>query len=699
MEVKNYPSNKWLGLSIAPVVSVLALMIHSPAASAVNYTDVTAASGISFIQHNLPDSPSFPFEPDYMSGAAAAGDFDGDGWVDLYVTRLDAADLLYRNQGDGTFVDVAAAAGIVREVGSNGAAWGDIDNDGDLDLYVTTLLDSRFYLYLNDGAGNFSEQAVARGAALERPDFHVGYSVTFGDYDLDGYLDIHTTEWRASVGDGTLSNSKLLRNKGALQPGFFEDVTIIAGLDVHSIYAFASRFSDLDLDGFPDLLIAGDFGTSRLFWNNGDGTFTDGTVAAGVGTDENGMGSALADYDGDGLLDWFVTSIYDPADTCATEACNWGGSGNRLYRNNGDRTFSDTTDVAGVRDGAWGWGTTFLDHDNDGDQDLVMTNGVNFPNEATFALDDPFENDVMRVWDNDGAGSFTEWGAAVGLTDTGSGKGLLSFDYDRDGDLDLFIVNNGALPVLYRNDGGNANDWLRVVCAGSQPCLGAKIKVLSNTGAAQQTAELNAGSNFLGQNEMVAHFGLGASQPTPINSVSITWPQGQIQNMTGLDRNSTLSIVVPLALVGDETNNILYGMEGWDSLEGRGGSDLLTGLGGNDALLGGDGLDIIDGGEGDDALNGGDGDDILILNTLDASTGLDFYDGGIGLDTLLLALTAAELADAAVAAELDAFAAFLLVNSNETIDSNPEFTFSSLGLTVRNIEILQVTVPGSGPGC
>ncbi|WJW76302.1 FG-GAP-like repeat-containing protein [Thiohalobacter sp. IOR34] len=698
---------------------------HESAVSAVMFTDVTLAAGIDYQQHQLPDpSPSF-HQADYMSGAAAAGDYDNDGWVDLYVTRLDGPDLLYRNQGDGTFVDVAAAVGITRGNGSNGAAWADIDNDGDLDLYVTSLSDKRFYLYINDGKGGFTEEAAARGASIGGTDEHYGFSVTFGDYDGDGYLDIHTTEWRTDdLNPGAAaSNSRLLRNQGSSRPGYFDDVTLSAGVSVDAVpgtaagtFSLASRFADLDQDGFQDLLITGDFGTSRLFWNNGDGTFTDGTQAANVGTDENGMGSALADFDGDGRIDWFVASIYDPENTCATASCTWRGSGNRLFRNNGDRTFTDVTDSAGVRDGSWGWGASFIDYDNDGDQDLVLTNGMNFPNEATYTLDDPFENDVMRFWENDGAGVFTEKAALVGLTDTASGKGLLTFDYDKDGDLDIFVVNNGGRPVLYRNDGGNANDWLRIECAGHRTCIGVRVKVRVEPTSPEQVFEFNAGSNYLGQNEMVAHFGVGSGSRA-IDQVQVVWPGGALQTMTRIPRNSTLKIIFPVVLNGGAGTDVLFGKGGYDTLTGGAGNDALFGNAGNDLLAGGegddmlnagsgddqleggagndhlaagDGDDILNGGAGDDSLFGEAGDDILVLDGTDGNSGGDFYDGGIGVDTLRLTLTATQYADPVVQAELNAFVEFLAINSNSAVASNPEFTFFTLGLTVRNFELIEV---------
>jgi len=525
---------------------------------AVSFTDVTVAAGVSYTQWQ-PLVPEYDSRL-YMTGGAAAGDFDGDGWIDLFVTRLDNTDILYRNLGNGTFQDVSGLAGFNQPLQTNGATWGDVDNDGDLDLYVTTLLDTsgRYYLYINDGNGVFIEEAVARGADLFMWSPSNGFSSTFGDYDRDGYLDLFTVEYNSNPGE---ENSRLLRNLGTAKPGAFEDATLAAGLEVNASQVaaislgFAPTFADMDRDGHVDLLVVGDFGDSQLFWNNGDGTFTNGTLPAGVGTDDNGMGSAIGDYDGDGDLDWFVSSIYEAVSTCDTRKCTWGDTGNRLYRNNGDRTFGDVTDAAGVREGDWGWGATFLDYDNDGDLDLTHTNGMFF---LKFSIAEPFEHDQTRFWENRN-GVFIDVATQVGITDVGLGKGLLTFDYDNDGDLDLFIVNNAGQPILYRNDGGNANDWLRVKTVGTQSNadgIGAQITVVPDEAEPGDFLyhEVTAGSNFLGQNEGIAHFGLGEFEGT-IDRVTIEWPAtGIVQVIEDIVPNSLLTAREPILGVPGDFN-------------------------------------------------------------------------------------------------------------------------------------------------
>ncbi len=517
------------------LATVLAVGARPDVASAVVYTNVTTSAGINHVQH-----PGNASGAGFLrTGGAAAADFDNDGWVDLFVTRLNARPLLYRNKGDGTFQDVAVTAGFTAGLPANGPAWGDIDNDGDKDLYVTSSGGTRFYMYVNDGNGHFTEQAVQRGADIGGV-FRYGQSVTFGDYDGDGYLDIHTNDWGNDI---SLSTSRLLHNLGAANPGHFEDVTAAAGLDVYrpshfyngdtdtNAYRHSSTFTDIDRDGHPDLAIASDFRTSQIFWNNGDGTFTDGTAAASVGSDEDGMGTTVGDFDGDGRLDWFISCLVDvPGET-------QDHSGNRLFRNNGDRTFADHTDLGGVRDSGWSWGTTFLDHDNDRDLDLFVTNGWNpglaFP-------------DQSHIYQNDN-GVFTDVSAAAGVTDTGQGRGLLSFDYDNDGDLDVFIVNHGARPILYRNDGGNENDWLKIKLEGTasnRDGIGALITVDpdANVAGDEIVREINAGSNYLSQNELTAHFGLGPTSGT-VDLISVIWPSGAGQALSNVSVNQVLNLV------------------------------------------------------------------------------------------------------------------------------------------------------------
>lgn len=548
---------KWLELKslparVAAVLTLVALGVCRSAATPEGcFVNVTGDAEVSYVQWS-PPAGWIKLPPQVMTGGAAVADYDNDGWSDLLVTRYRDTDILFRNRGDGTFEDVSQLAGIDVVAPSNGAGWGDIDNDGDADLYISVADESgdplRNLLYVNGGDGTFSEQSQLWGVDLEVPHFHSGFSVCFGDYNRDGLLDIHTCQWAVN---GPGNRSVLLMNAGV--EGGFLDVTAGAGVEMwhdpeaggapeFTTQAFTSRLSDIDLDGWPDLVVAGDFGTSRLFWNNRDGTFADGTEQAQIGGEENGMGLAVGDYDGDGLPDLFFTSIYESRRP-DEPILGWGVSGNRLYRNRGDRVFEDTTDTAGVRDGGWGWGAAFFDYDNDGDLDLAMTNGFETDR---WEIEDPFNTDPTKLWRNDG-GTFTDVSSSVGITDTGTGKGLLVFDYDKDGDLDLFIVNNLGTPILYRNDLTNGNHWLRVKPRGqysNRDGIGAVVTIMPKEGATVQHREISGGSHFLTQSEKIAHFGLGASA-APVALVKVRWSSGIEQEFSNVAVDQVFEVIEP----------------------------------------------------------------------------------------------------------------------------------------------------------
>jgi hypothetical protein len=507
---------------------------------AVTFTEVGLEAGLDYVQSDedpllgcadLPPGKCW-FSSVHMSGGAAAGDFDGDGQVDLYVTRLSHAGVLYRNRGDGTFEDVSEAAGLSADLGGNGAAFGDIDNDGDLDLYVTNVLRDSYALYVNDG-GVFHERGAERGADVADDHRHHGFSPAFGDYDSDGFLDLHLTEWvQIPLADPAPSHARLLHNVGAANAGYFEDATDASGAGLlegprGTRTSYSSRFADVDGDGALDLLVVADFGTSRVFWNEGDNGFIDGTLFSGAGSDQNGMGAALGDYDGDGDLDWFITAIYDPDYRCDGVTCGWGTSGNRLFRNEGGRRFVDATDLAGVRDGGWGWGAEFFDVDNDGALDLVMANGVDFPNPEA----ERFRHDRTRLWRNRGDGSFDDVGAELGIDDEADGKGIVVFDYDGDGDQDVLIAQHAGRALLYRNDGGEKNAWLRVQLQGTRSNrngLGAQLRLRRTPGERALLREISGGNGFLGQSEAIAHFGLGAWEGK-LYELRVRWPDGHEQ--------------------------------------------------------------------------------------------------------------------------------------------------------------------------
>jgi hypothetical protein len=536
----------WLGLVLP--MSIASCIADT--ARGMAFTDATAAAGIVYpLPETLPDLGDDPVS---VTGGAAAGDFDNDGWPDLFMTRYWDSPLLYRNNHDGTFADVTATAfsGGVPGPKSNGASWGDVDNDGDLDLYVPHVFSSGGNrLYINDGAGHFAEETNTRGTQYGGENV-ASMSASFGDYDNDGYLDMYVSEWRGLSGyTSNPPQARLLRNRGAAQPGYFDDVTDasgaamgpLSGQVVYQSNSFTPRFVDFDRDGHSDIFVNSDFGSSRLFWNNGDGTFTDGTAAIDSNLGLSDMGLAIGDVDGNGLLDFFTTDICHPSDCTTT-------SGNRLFRNFGSRQFLESSNFSGVRQAGWGWGTQMFDYDNDKDLDIVATNGYY----SGPTVPPGFEDDVVRLFSNNGQGgvltTFTDVAASVGMTDTSQGRGLLTFDYDRDGDLDVLIVNNFQAPVLYRNDGGNEKDWLRIKAIGTTSNadgVGAFVTVTPDLSQPNRKLvhEISGSSSFLSQTEPIAHFGLGAGAGL-IDLIRIEWPaSGIVQELRDVAPNQLLSVV------------------------------------------------------------------------------------------------------------------------------------------------------------
>ncbi len=376
---------------------------------------------------------------------------------------------------------------------------------------------------------------------------HAGYSVNAGDVNDDGYVDFEVSEWRTpELAPNTQpSHTRLLENMGARRPGRFVDVTNRAGVALENptqaTLSFSSAFADLDGDGRPDLVMANDFSTSRLFWNNGSGRFANGTRAAHVGTDENGMGLTIADYDGDGRPDVFVSSIYD-RQQCPVGQCAHGTSGNRLYHNLGGRQFADVTSRAGVRRGGWGWGAAFVDVANSGRLDIVQTSGVDFPWEPTVTQ---YRDGGMFLWRNRGDGTFApNRAAAAGLAAPGPGKGLAVLDYDRDGRTDVVVVRDGAAPVLYRNVTPNGGHWvdLRLVgVASNRDALGAIVDV--RAGGRWQRVEYGSITHFIGQSEALAHFGIGRS--VTVDAIRIFWPSGKVQGLGPLAADRMYTITEP----------------------------------------------------------------------------------------------------------------------------------------------------------
>ena len=452
-----------------------------------------------------------------MAGGVAVGDYDNDGWLDLYVVLGDLGpNMLFRNKGDGTFEEVGAAAGVDLYFQRGcGPTFADFNGDGWLDIFIGGVDGTLPSAFENNQDGTFTNVTGTCGVDLDA-DWGT-FSVTFGDYDKDLDVDLFLTHWGADYADGS-TPMHLWQNQG---DGTFSHVPLPALLDSTIDHTFTANFADIDGDTWPDLLVAADFRKSKVLLNKKDGSFEDITNL--VISDENGMGAGVADYDHDGDLDWFVSSIY--SDTLQPQGL-WGTSGNRLYRNLGDGTFEDVTDEAGVREGGWGWGATFADFDNDGHPDILHVNGFEFPHVNTDIVDEYLE-DPTRLFMSNGDGTFTERAVELGIDDRGQGRGVAAFDFDRDGDLDIFIANDGQPPKLYRNDLITGNHFLNVKLVGLAPntqAIGARVSI--TIAGNKRFQSVCAGNNYVSQNPAELHFGLGAE--TTIEELRVEWPDGMV---------------------------------------------------------------------------------------------------------------------------------------------------------------------------
>ncbi len=481
------------------------------------FADASVTSGIG---HTFSIVKPNTHDPAQMGGGLSATDFDRDGDIDLYFVGGDGApNALYRNDGNNQFTDIAAALGLDTVHLGSGPVFGDIDGDGDLDVFVGAVENDAIHLFRND-SGIFTDMTANSGLQVSAENT---ISAGFSDYDQDGDLDLLLAHWGNSPapdtqtvwqnnGDGTFMSA-------SIPSGIADQLITDSGLPGLFDYTFAPMLSDVDGDGDPDILLASDFRTSKVFRNNGDATFTDITDR-NVIIDRNGMGSAAADYDNDGDMDWFVTSIYETSQEIDPNP------GNRLYRNDGSGVFEDVTDAAGVADGGWGWGVCFEDFDNDGDLDIFHVNGweqidprdAGGPNDYTF--------DQVRYFESQGDGTFVEAAEEARLIDTGQGRGVACFDSDRDGDLDLVITNNSDIKsvVFYRNLLAGSNHYLTIKLNGSgmnTDAIGAMIEVTD--GNRSQIREIRASNHFVSQNPAEAHFGLGAAT---VVDVTIDWPDG-----------------------------------------------------------------------------------------------------------------------------------------------------------------------------
>jgi hypothetical protein len=446
-----------------------------------------------------------------------------------------AGNALYRNNGDGTFTDVTRAAGVAGHGFAMGVTVGDYDNDGFVDLYITNY--NSAILYHNTGKGTF-EDVTAR-AGVNNPRWGVG--TAFLDYDRDGFLDLFVGNYLKYDPDVHLyyapesfpgpldyegDTDILFHNRG---DGTFTDVTRQAGILNPAGRAMGVTVGDYDSDGWPDIYIANDTMESYLYRNNGDGTFTNRAMDQAVAFGQHGeatsaMGPIFADYDNDGWPDLFVSDMRY----------------HRLYHNNGgERYFEDTTVRSGLArvSGQYvGWGADVFDYNNDGWKDIFLVNG------GLHHLV-PMEHSLLR---NNGDGTFTDVSGSAGafFQRKTVGRGACFGDYDNDGSIDAFIINLGGEGLLLHNTGASGRHWLLVKTVGTRSNrdgFGARIEVVA--GDLVQTADVVSESGYLSQDDPRAHFGLGAH--TKVDRLTIHWPSGVTQTLRDLRVDQILTVTEP----------------------------------------------------------------------------------------------------------------------------------------------------------
>jgi enediyne biosynthesis protein E4 len=522
------------------------------------FVDITSQAGISWEHATGADGRRDL--PETTGGGAAFLDYNGDGDLDLFLlnsgtlggdgTNAQSRSALYRNDGDGTFTDVTAAAGLQhRGHYGQGVATADYDNDGDVDIYVTNF--GANTLYRNDGAAGFAD--VTTDAGVGDPSW--SSSAAFVDVDMDGHLDLYVVNYlRYSLdvvyppcGEPGLPTychpslfegapDRLYRNAG---DGTFVDVTDVAGVGgVEGMFegkGLGVVASDLNGDGAPDLYIANDDTPNNLLRNDGAGHFTDVALAAGCaysfdGVAQAGMGVDAGDVDGDGLMDLFVTNLsYET---------------NALYRNNGDGTFTDKIYEAGLGQASYldvGFGTGLVDFDNDGALDIFIANGhvldtVDQTSDImTFAQPD-------RLFRNDGDGGFEDVSPVSGahFATSAVSRGAAFGDIDLDGDLDILVCRSNGPPSLLRNDTAGGS-WLRFRLVGTRSNRdGIGARLLVDTGVAVLTREVRTASSYLSANDVVVTVGLGDA--TVARTVEVRWPSGVAQTLGDVTANQTLVV-------------------------------------------------------------------------------------------------------------------------------------------------------------
>ena len=472
---------------------------------AETFTDVSQAAGV-----HQRETPIDVNSGAWMGPGTAAVDYDNDGcWMDIFVVGDGGLpNALYHNNGDGTFMEIADKAGIANTPNGRGCVWFDYNNDGWRDLYVTCAGPN--YLFENNGDCTFTDVSEQAGIA----DVQHGTSIAVADYDHDGWLDIYVSNWGRPV-SLLVSNpapkiNVLYRNKG---DGTFEEVTHSAGVADDGI-AWGAIFFDYDGDTWADLFVANDHGPDKLYRNRGDGTFADVSEQSGIvtliaGKPTGAMGLCVGDYDNDADLDLFVTN-YD-ADL--------------LWRNNGDGTFTNVAEAVGVANEGVGWYASFVDYDNDGYLDLYVVNGD---------VDNSQKTNRNRLYHNDRNGKFVDRSDQFNTTADVVGRGATSGDFDNDGDVDFYIVNNTGNTLLqndldpntWRIQSKNRRIKIRLIGTKSnRDGIGTRVTVALGNNV--QTQELICGTGFLGSDSLELEFGFGPVYT--LGSITLAWPSGIVE--------------------------------------------------------------------------------------------------------------------------------------------------------------------------
>jgi hypothetical protein len=443
----------------------------------------------------------------------AVGDYDNDGRPDVYVGNFGIS-RLYHNNGDGTFIDVAEKLGVARKGWSTGASWGDYDGDGRLDLFVPGYVD----FDIDNLPPNPSAASKPGNVGQNFCQFR-GVPMFCGPRGLPGEGD-------------TLYHQKA--------DGSFEDVSVKAGVnDPQKYYGFSSAFVHINEDSLLDLIVVNDSTPKQLYINKGDGTFEDSGYPSGVALNENGreqagMGLAVGDYDNDGRVDFHITNFSDDS--------------NVLYHNDGDGNFTDVTSQAGLGEVTvpfLGWGTNFLDYDNDGWKDLIVANGHVYPGVDDHQWGTSYAQQPL-LFHNLRNGKFERIGAAPasGLAEAWCSRGTAIGDLDGDGRLDVVINNLDSKPSILRNVSTPVGHWLELRLVGdvskksSRDAIGAIVYV--TTGKMRQRQDVISGNSYASQSDLTLHFGLGAA--TAVDKVEIKWPDGSLETVQvpGVDRKLTV---------------------------------------------------------------------------------------------------------------------------------------------------------------